>query len=455
MEQQEHEGELSAAVCQQRGIACYEAEDFVGAAAWFSRAIAASSATGETLNETMLDAYQWRGAARCQGGFELAEAVADQTRVLEQRPDDAESCYWRGRTRIGLAAYRDALDDVRRAAELDRSDPDHLLWCGRARAALDDSEQALADWSRARALLMMDWLPADACPWDAGPARWEGYALALLDWARITDAGDSDTAADSDIDSGDAWFWRGWLCYHLQSRAAAHAALSRAIALQPDDAANLRWRGIVGYGMGDAAGAHDDFSQAIDLEPARFSAYQWRAMVRLNLKGDAAAARADLTAALEMRPDAIDTLLWRALAALDAGDIAAAQADVAQALEAGESPLALLWRGVLRAQAEGADSPAVQADWARAQALADDGAAWQAASHRARIAWLRGDRDAAREAYAAALWSGYRLDRLRSHCADLRRMLRVLPSLSADSAREERVEVVAWLEQVMDDTKSG
>ncbi|WP_312876476.1 SAV_2336 N-terminal domain-related protein [Streptomyces bohaiensis] len=130
------------------------------------------------------------------------------------------------------------------------------------------------------------------------------------------------------------------LAHHLRGRAhraagnneQAIADFTRAIELEPDNAANYRWRGLAGHSAGDYQRAIADFTRAIELEPDNAANHRWRGLAG-HSAGDYQRAIADLTRAIELEPDNAANHHLRGLVGHSAGDYQRAIADLTRAIE--------------------------------------------------------------------------------------------------------------------------
>lgn len=97
-----------------------------------------------------------------------------------------------------------------------------------------------------------------------------------------------------------AWMLRAYIHELAENHAAAHADLTRAIALDADQPHLLYARGRMAYLLGDYAGALEDFSEALRLGHLHQCDYYdqeisfWRAAANVAV-GNFEAARADLS----------------------------------------------------------------------------------------------------------------------------------------------------------------
>ena len=130
---------------------------------------------------------------------------------------------------------------------------------------------------------------------------------------------------------------------------AASAALDKAVALRPDDAAILVDRSIARTSLGRDWDALDDLNRALEIDPDRVEALVFRAAAWRRVSAWELAAE-DIDRALALRPANPDALLERGLIRRGRGDRAGARADWLKLLEITvDGPLTEAARGNLQA----------------------------------------------------------------------------------------------------------
>lgn len=123
---------------------------------------------------------------------------------------------------------------------------------------------------------------------------------------------------------------RGDAAFEQGDNAAAIAAYSDAIALNPNLAEAYNNRGLAYYRLNNAAAALADYNRALRLRPDYAYALTNRAIVVYDT-GDFAAVIADTSRAIELDPQDDSAYVFRGNAYLRVGDYARALADMLKA----------------------------------------------------------------------------------------------------------------------------
>jgi tetratricopeptide (TPR) repeat protein len=119
-----------------RGNAWYSQGDYMRAASWYERAIAAKPG--------LADGHYRRGIALYQLG-QYEDALASLARVIELSPDDAEAAYVKGLVLRQLGRYEDAVSSYSRAITLSPGWPRPYLGRAAVHALLGRTQESLAD----------------------------------------------------------------------------------------------------------------------------------------------------------------------------------------------------------------------------------------------------------------------------------------------------------------------
>jgi tetratricopeptide (TPR) repeat protein len=272
---------------------------------------------------------QWRKEG---GTVKPNSTVADYTRAIELKPDDAEAYYKRGKAHtffIELASndVKDrAIADYSKAIELKPDYADAYINRGRAYAAKGDKDRAIADYTK-----VIELKPNDA---DAYNKRGDAYNnkgdrnRAIADYTKVIELKPND--ADAYINRGCAYNNKG-------DRDRAIADFTKAIELKSDYALAYRNRGIVYGAKGDRNRAIADYTKAIELEPDDADTYLNRGNT-YDDKGDKDRAIADYTKAIDLKSDDAEAYFNRGLAYAAKGDKNRAIADFRKSHELFTSP---------------------------------------------------------------------------------------------------------------------
>lgn len=183
-------------------------------------------------------------------------AIADLTRVIELRPDDAEAYHWRGRAQINSGNNSSGLADLKMALRLKPDDPRVPI----IRSMIAGQEGNL------------------------------GLALTEAEMGVRENPNDSE-----------AYVRRGYLRRKKGDFDGAINDYTEAIRLNSHFVLAYNNRGLARHSKGDEDGAINDYEEAIRLNPQYASAYNNRGRA-LEKKGDITKAIADYEAALKIDP---------------------------------------------------------------------------------------------------------------------------------------------------------
>ena len=280
-----------------------------------------------------------RPAALLERG-EAAQAEAAATRLLEADPALPQAWLLRCEARRRLRAAA-ALEDLEAARRLD----EHAAWlylCGRKDG--DRTEKPALNRQTyetlGRAIDDLAGLGGTASAW-LHAVRGEA-AFKMQDDERAVAALSRSLALEPDQPKT-----LGWLAecrYRRGEAAAALDALDEAVRRAPGQAGIAAWRGQLLLRLGRYARASRQLEAALELDRRCAWAYGWRGACRLKL-GQPRAALADFARALSLDPADAEALVWRSEAHRLAGRPAAALADAERALSSNpDTPWALIAR---------------------------------------------------------------------------------------------------------------
>ena len=149
------------------------------------------------------------------------------------------------------------------------------------------------------------------------------YDLTITDWTKAIELDPDDAAAHLNL--GFAYSIKGELENAINN-------YNKAIGLAPEDASAYNNRGIAYAGKMDFEAAIADFNKAIDLAPEDASAYNNRGNAYRS-KGDFEAAIADFNKAIDLAPEDASAYNNRGVAYRNIGDFEAAIADYSKAID--------------------------------------------------------------------------------------------------------------------------
>ncbi len=127
------------------GMARYAAEDWDGAVICFSDALSQTAERVSTLDQSIV--YFCRGNAYYRKG-DYDRAIADYTRAIQLKPNDAEAYYNRGNAYADKGDYDRAIADYERAIQLKPDLAEAYYNRGIAYKMRGEKEKAIADFKR-------------------------------------------------------------------------------------------------------------------------------------------------------------------------------------------------------------------------------------------------------------------------------------------------------------------
>ena len=215
-------------------------------------------------------------------------AIADYTRAIRLKPDDANAYYNRGNAKRELGQHFAAIADYDTTIRLKPDDALAYLNRGVAKAQLGQHFAAIADFDTAIRLK----------PDYANPYHGRGVAKAQLG-QHLAAIADYDTAIRLKPNYADAYYNRGNAKAGLRQHLAAIADYDTAIRLKPDHARAYASRGLPKARLGQHLAAIADYDTAIRLKPNHADAYYYRAVSKTMLER-LWEARQDLRTALKL-----------------------------------------------------------------------------------------------------------------------------------------------------------
>ena len=261
-----------------RGLAKYNLDDFVGAAADMDIAIA--------KNPYIPRCYQLRGLCYAQmDSFALAES--DFCMAIKYDPQNSN------------------------------------VWQNRAMVAIQSG-----DWQKASliidSLLLFAPRNSNACMMKSR------VSLNLKDTLHAMEM--AERAVRCDENSPDVYDARAIMYYSMGNYEAAEKDLDKAIDLMPARSGSYINRALVRYHRDNLRGAMEDYDMAISVEPSSFLAHYNRGLLRMNV-GDDNLAIEDFNKVLEIDPDNTMARFNRALLSENVGDYKGAISDYSRVIE--------------------------------------------------------------------------------------------------------------------------
>jgi tetratricopeptide (TPR) repeat protein len=238
---------------------------------------------------------------------ETFNELTEYTRLIASRQATGETFLRRGGTLQQMHALRAAVQDYTTAIEFEPPMPTDLLALAhdsrsRCRVQLDQADEAIEDSLQAVELMPM--------------------------------------RSDFWTSLGHAQFWG-------QRYEAAHASLTRALELDPEDWWAYGYRGETNVALGRAQDAIYDLSMVIGVSPqASVFMYWWRAKAYLMLNGFREA-EADCTTGIQRDRHDWRVWAWRGYARYRLGNLEGALGDFMESLQLSKQAAAYLGRGLV------------------------------------------------------------------------------------------------------------
>ena len=257
-------------------------------------------------------------------------AIADYTKAIELKPNDANAYNNRGTAYLDNKQPREALADFNQAIALDIAFVSAYYNRATARRALNDSAGAAQDSLLA---MRMQQAPPTAS------AATTGVTITTTPSGQdrpnniIQDSpGQTPSPADA-VKLAAAYRLSAMARRQERNFPAALAAINRAIELDPNSAESLVLRATIARPAGQPGDALADLTRALELKPPNSSdVYILRAELRQS-QGDTAGAIADSTAAVTAAPNAIAAWMARGASYLAARQPTPAVQDYSKAVE--------------------------------------------------------------------------------------------------------------------------
>lgn len=260
----------------------------------------------------------FREAHRWRPGNESRAALCDASvvRAVDFSVAKAErDAAWKGRA-------AEAIEACGEAAEKDPANADALAGRAAVQLELGELEAAWADVEKA-----LERSPDAVWP----------QSLRLMILVERDDLAGAERACEPLMKHADAQLsaWNLTMCAELSLRSekleVARELASRAIALEPTNAAAFVTRASAQNRLGKVAQARADLNRALELSPDDAVALNNRAWLRVE-QGEHAAAKKDADRSLELQPDNYLALGTRCFALVGLGELAEARKDCARAV---------------------------------------------------------------------------------------------------------------------------
>ena len=242
--------------------------------------------------------YKTRGRLAYERG-DYKDAIADYHRAIDEDPNDAESYYLRGHSRIFLKESELALDDFDKVIDLDSEHKDAYYCRAAEKYNLGQFKETIVDLDH---VIRLDSEQKDAYYYRAAAK----YGLNQYEDAIV----DFDEAIRLDSEYQIAYYWRGRAKYDLERYDEAIADFDEAIHTDLEGAPVYYWRGLSKKRLKQYPAAIADFDRAIRLEPTHAYSHYRRGGAKFELERFAEAEK-DLQEALSLAKKGNDDVLIR------------------------------------------------------------------------------------------------------------------------------------------------
>jgi tetratricopeptide (TPR) repeat protein len=340
------ERERQSQIYYESGVSKQTKGDLAGALADYNRAIEQTPGVAKL--------YSQRGKLK-QAQGDLAGALADYNQTITLKPDNADGYYNRGILAQVTGNMDSAIEDFTKAIELKPDFADAYIQRGMVRTGKKDLKGALTDYTRAielnpgstvsynlRGVALKANGDLDGAAVDFGKAIEldPKFARAYANRAGIRkDKGDVagamadlDRAIELEIKDADAYCERGVLNFNNGNLAGALADYNKALEINPDFAVGYNNRGVLRETQGDLGGALADYNKAIGLIPDFARPYYHRGSVE-QAKGNLVEAIRDFTKAIQLVPSDVESHIQRGVAYRSNNDPDRALADFNTVIE--------------------------------------------------------------------------------------------------------------------------
>jgi tetratricopeptide (TPR) repeat protein len=245
----------------------------------------------------------------------------EQARELAERERQSQIYYESGISKQSKGDLAGALADYNRAIEQTPGVANLYSQRGKLKKAQGDLAGALADYNQAITLKP-----------DNADDYYNRGTLAQVTGNMDSGIGDFTKVIELKPDFADAYNNRGIAKNAEGDADGAMADYSKAIELEPAFADAYNNRGIAKNAKGDADGALVDCNKALELKPVFADAYNNRGIAK-NAKGDLDGAMADYDKAIEINPQFADAYFDRGLVGEAKGNLDGAMADYNRVVE--------------------------------------------------------------------------------------------------------------------------
>eukprot|EP01129_Flabellula_baltica_P017032 TRINITY_DN9311_c0_g1_i1.p1 TRINITY_DN9311_c0_g1~~TRINITY_DN9311_c0_g1_i1.p1 ORF type:complete len:447 (+),score=94.59 TRINITY_DN9311_c0_g1_i1:12-1352(+) len=263
-----------------RGCCYKDMKDFEKALQDFDRAI--------DIDPRCAGAFRCRATAKTQVcGYHDPSIIEDLDICLSIDPEDIDAHYIRGRCKLILKEYEEALQSLEMVCILNDDYPDVYFWKGVVREHLEQSDIAINDY---------------------------------------------ETAIKHDFKTKTVHRNLGMLYQERGEYSKALECFETSVLLEPIDSVNYYARALAKTSLGDFDGAIDDYSRCIELDPTFGAAYNNRGEMKRSKK-DYEGALVDFDKALEINPYYTNGLYNRGLTRQSLRDFEGALQDYTRILE--------------------------------------------------------------------------------------------------------------------------
>ncbi len=290
-----------------RGVAKYNMDDLAGAMADFTRAI--------EENPAYTQAFQYRAITHSRMGM-YNEALADFDKAITFRPNRSNSYYSRGVTYFLNRQFEKSIADFSEFLRIEPRQPEGYISRGTSYLYMKDTLAAKNDYDKAIKVNPY---------WSDGFLRRGLLELMQNQYARSIEDFSEAVKLDSTLALG--YFYRGVAKNHLNDIYGALGDFDKAIVNDSTSAIAFYNRAILRASIGDYNRAIEDYTTVSQSNPQNVLVYYNRAAVYSQI-GEYQHAIDDYSRAIEVYPDFANAYRYRSQLRAMMGDRVGSQSDM-------------------------------------------------------------------------------------------------------------------------------
>jgi len=204
----------------------------------------------------------------------MEHLIEDCSKLIDLGEVDYNTLYIRSAANYDLGNYPQAITDLAKCISIEPDNPDPYALRAEVYFLNDEYHKAVKDMMKAHKLKPETYKNSP----EAWLSRWIGFQLIKSDYEELDKS--YTRMIENNPDIVGFYVNRAWNYIELEQYDDAIADYTKAIELEPDNAAALARRGGVGYRFkGDYQKALEDCNNAIKMNPGSSIAYYFRSLV--------------------------------------------------------------------------------------------------------------------------------------------------------------------------------